>query len=173
MNRRKTRQKVAAETPDSVEVDGVRWPVLSSEAMAALCGFTSVYLRELERAGAFKKLGRDRYSPPAVFAGVCEYFRRHDKSSLTDARAALIAARAREIELRNGLREGHLVEMDDVEVMLSEWIRTFRVRLHGLPAAVTRDLALRGKIESEVNSAIEQIRTDLIAWKFTRKKETR
>ena len=151
-------KKAAAETPDFVEIGGIRWPVLSAEAMAAVCGFSSDFLRQLERAGRFKKLGRDRYSSREVLTGYIAHLKDEERRSTKSAEARrVLEARAREIEIRNAMREGRLIEADDLAEHVAMIVGAFRSELAGVPAAATRDLALRAAIERPIEDAITRM----------------
>ena len=67
-------------------------------------------------------------------------------------------ARAKEIELRIAREQNKLVEMDEVEAFLRDAVGSFRSELFGVPAACTRDLALRGVINQHLENAIDRIR---------------
>lgn len=152
-------KKEAAEAPEFIEIGGIRWPVLSAEAMAAVCGFSTDYLRQLERAGRFRKIGRDRYAPAAVFAGYIAHLKDEERRSTKSAEAKrVLEARAREIEIRNAMREGRLIEADDMAEHVAMVIGAFRSELAGVPAAATRDLALRAAIEAPLEDAITRLR---------------
>ena len=59
--------------------------------------------------GAFKKLGRDRYRPGEVLAGYIAHLKDEERRSTKTAEARrVLEARAREIEIRNAMREGRL-----------------------------------------------------------------
>lgn len=151
----------------SVEHFGKSWPVLSASEAATMCNFSSDMLRQLERAGRFKKLARDAYDPIAVLRGLLEHYRddtrRHSKSA--EARAVQ-AARAEEIQLRIAREQGRLVYLDSAEAVIGEVVGTFRSRLAGVPAASTRDLATRDAIEREVEAAVVDCQAH-----FSRKKQ--
>ncbi|MGB5102038.1 MAG: hypothetical protein WBO04_01800 [Steroidobacteraceae bacterium] len=158
MARRKLAEDLA-KAPDFVDVGGVRWPVLSAEAMAALCGFGQEMLRKLERAGVFSKLARDRYSPPDVIAGVLAHMRDEERRSTKSAEARrVLEARAREIEVRTAVRTGNLIDMDTLCEHFAMIIGTFRSELGGVPAAATRDLSMRARIEAPLEDAITRAR---------------
>jgi phage terminase Nu1 subunit (DNA packaging protein) len=72
-------------------------------------------------------------------------------------------ARAQEIELRVAREQHKLIEMEEVGAFLRESIGAFRSELSGLPAACTRDLALRAVIDTQVNNAVDRLRENFIS----------
>ncbi len=80
---------------------------------------------------------------------------RHSKPSAADSH--LREARAREIEVRTAERLGKLVAVEEFDAMIDELCGVFRTELSGLPARVTRDVALRRTIEREINGMLGRI----------------
>lgn len=80
--------------------------------------------------------------------------RRHTKSA---AQSRVADARAREIEIRTAERERELIPLTDALAHTNEVIGGMVARLEGLPAAFTRDLGERRKLET----LIDAIRTDV------------
>lgn len=78
-----------------------------------------------------------------------------------DSGAKLREARAREIELRIAREAGDLVLIEDVESVIQEATTIFVSELNALPAACTRDPALRKVIEEKVGDAIDRCRERL------------
>jgi hypothetical protein len=70
--------------------------------------------------------------------------RRYNRS---DAEAALQRAKALEIELRVAERAHQLIEFDEASAALDEIVGGIVSELSGLPAAATRDLAMRRHLE--------------------------
>jgi phage terminase Nu1 subunit (DNA packaging protein) len=78
------------------------------------------------------------------------------RSKDSDAKTRAQEARTRSLELRARREEGEVVEMTEVEVVFSDIISTLSAELGGVPAACSRDLALRETIEENQNAAIER-----------------
>jgi len=135
------------------------WPTLPSAEMAAICGFSQEMLRRIERAGAFKKISKDRYNPPDVFRGVLNYMRDDARRSSKSAEAAEVQkARAEEIRLRIAREQGSLVELASAEAVFANILGALRSELAGVAAASTRDLTLRETIDRNINDAIARAR---------------
>ena len=146
----------------------LRIPKVRAQVMADLCGFTAHRLRQLEREGWFEKAGRDTYDPVVVLQGYIRFLQDDSRrSSKTAEQSRVQSARAREIELRNAREEGRLFDADDVETVFADILGTFRSELSGVPAASTRDLALRANIEKHLNAAVDRCRD-----RFTKASET-
>ncbi len=76
------------------------------------------------------------------------------RSSKSAAASAVQQARAEEINLRVAKERSKLIETDEVEDAISDILGQLRAGFDGLPASVTRDAALRDKIEQKVNSIV-------------------
>ncbi|MEJ2117886.1 MAG: hypothetical protein P8Y36_08300 [Alphaproteobacteria bacterium] len=76
---------------------------------------------------------------------------RHEKDRPTATDDELRAERARKLRLENDRTEGILIETDAAMNVIDEICATYRIGLGALPARVTRDLALRRKIEDEID----------------------
>lgn len=78
-----------------------------------------------------------------------------------DSGAQLREARSREIDLRIAREVGELIAIEDVEAVVEDAVSAFCAELAGLPAACTRDLALRTVIEDQLGNAINRCRKRL------------
>lgn len=132
---------------------------INSETAAKLIMCTREWLRRLVKDGWIKKLGKDRFRIVDVVQGYINYLKDENRrTSKSAAQSRVQDARAKEIELRVGREQNQLIEIDDVEAFLSDTIGSFRSELSGLPAACTRDLALRETIEKQLNGTIDRCR---------------
>jgi phage terminase Nu1 subunit (DNA packaging protein) len=87
------------------------------------------------------------------------YLRSEDRRGAKSATASRVQeARAKEIELRTAREEGRLVPLDDVNAAIADILGTYRSELNGVPAASSRDLAVRGEIEKQLYDAIDRCR---------------
>ena len=88
--------------------------------------------------------------------GYIRYLReRRSRTSTADSH--LREARAREIEVRTAERLGKLVAIEEFDAMIEIICGAFRTECSGLPARVTRDIALRRTIEREINGMLHRI----------------
>ena len=109
--------------------------------------------------GFLKRAGRGQYKPQDVAQAALKFRESEDRrSSQTEERRRIEAAKARAIELRVAQEEGSLIEMEQVEAAVSEIFGTYRFELSGVPAASTRDLVIRASIDKHLTAAIERCR---------------
>lgn len=121
---------------------------------AALLMLSAERLRQLARDGYFPKATRAGYPLAAVVQGYIRFLKDEERrTSKVQADSGLKAARQREVELRIAVREGQLVELDEIKAVFIEIGATLRAELNGLPSAVTRDVKLREDIEKYLNGA--------------------
>lgn len=121
---------------------------------ASLVMLTPERLRQLAAAGYIPRAVKGRYPLVDVVQGYIRFLKDEERrTSKVQAESGLKAARQREVELRIAREEARLVEMEDVEATVSSIFATLRAELSGVPAAVTRDHALRDAIEKAHNAA--------------------
>ena len=112
----------------------------------------------LVRAGFLKKVGTGRYRVADVAQAALKFRESEDRqSSQTTETRRVQTARAKEIELRTARAQGKLIDVDDLEAWMAEVLGMFRSQLWGLPAASTRDLALRAEIQRHLDDALDGI----------------
>ncbi len=78
-------------------------------------------------------------------------FLRDRRSNRSEAEGALQRAKALEIEVRVAERAHQLIEMDEAYAALDEIVGGIVSELSSLPAAATRDLAMRRHLEGLIN----------------------
>lgn len=135
---------------------------------AKLIGKSETHVLALVKSGHIPRAAKGQYLATAVAQGALKFREDEDRrSSKTAEQTRIQAGRAREIELRNAREEGKLFDADDVETVFADILGTFRSELSGVPAASTRDLALRANIEKHLNAAVDRCRDS-----FTKASET-
>jgi phage terminase Nu1 subunit (DNA packaging protein) len=82
---------------------------------------------------------------------------RDRRSERDAAQAALQRAKAREIELRNAEREHKLIEFEEACAALDDIVGGIVSELCGLPAAATRDLVMRRRLEQLVRDIRQRV----------------
>ena len=131
-------------------------------ALLLLC--TEQWIYDLGKRGAIPRPVDGMLPLVETIQGCVRWIKDEQRRSSKSASASRVQeARAREIEIRNHQLENRLVEIADVEAVNSEILGTFRNELAGVPAAATRDLALRRKIEASLNAALDRCRRSLEA----------
>ncbi|CUA90900.1 hypothetical protein Ga0061061_11641 [Chelatococcus sambhunathii] len=131
---------------------------LTAGDMARVLALTTERLRQLSREGAIPKSIRGAYPAEETIRGYVAWLRDEDRRSTKSAgESAVRRARARQIELRTARDQRELVPWQEATAYTQEIVGMLIARMQGLPAQVTRDPALRSKIED----AIDAIRTDV------------
>ena len=127
---------------------------LTATQIAALLSLSIERVRQLVNSGYVPRVGKAKYPVVGAVQGYIRFLKDEDKrTSKSAADDSLKAVRQREVELRIAKEEGRLVDMDDVEAVISNILATLRAELAGLPASVTRDVKLREEIEKGLNGA--------------------
>ncbi|MGN6284507.1 MAG: hypothetical protein ACTHM2_05085 [Afipia sp.] len=138
----------------------IKGPRLVSQAwLAKHLDVTPARISQLVKDGEFVPGVDGKLDPDACRVRYIRWLRDETRrSSQSEQRKRLEAAKARGEELRVAREENRLVEMDEVEAVFADILGTFRSELSGLPAASTRDLAIRSEIEKHLNGAIDRCR---------------
>jgi len=135
------------------------WPDINVGTAAELLGITTTRLRQLVEDGAFEPARKGWYNIKPLVQGYVRWLkaaeRRTSKSAtaskLNDARAELVAI---QVEERSGdLAKAALAEaLSLVDMMVGE----LKADLLAVPARVTLDLAVRQKIEAEIEQVLRE-----------------
>lgn len=126
---------------------------------AALLMVTERWIRDLQKKGYVPKADRGMVSLVGAVQGYIKWLKDEERRTSKSAAASRVQdARAREIEIRIAKEEGRLVELEEAESVFAEIIGAYRSELSGIPAALTRDLDFRAKIEKLHNDAIDRCR---------------
>ena len=127
---------------------------LSGPDLAAECDITRQRVGQLESEGVFKRnaVGRfDRRTNVVAYIRRIRDETRHTGQSPEAKRLA--EAKARAFELRNGQAEGKLIEACDCHDVVTEIFGAWAAELIGVPAAASRDPAVRADIERALEFA--------------------
>lgn len=156
-------EAMAAPAPDAP-----RGALMTAEMAGRLLMKSGERIRQLVREGWIPKHGTGANTRYALVDVVQGYIRFRDdvekRATKTAAATRISDARAREIELRTAIREGHLIDLDEAIEAVEELMGLLRSELSGLPARCTRDLQVRRTIETARNDILERI-ADLAAEK--------
>ncbi len=137
---------------------GGRGQLLTSNLAGRLLMVSAERVRQLAKEGWIEKQGKDQFYLVDVVQGYIRFRNDSDRRAQKSAADSRVRdARAREIELRNALREGRLIETEEALSIVEEMVGIFRAETAGLPARVTRDLQFRRTIETAVNDILERI----------------
>jgi hypothetical protein len=132
-------------------------------ASANECGthldLSRVRIVQLVNEGALPRLKDGSFDLDACRIAYIRYLRSEDRRGAKSATASRVQeARANEIELRTAREEGRLVPLEGVQAAFADILGTYRYELTGVPAASSRDLAVRSEIEKHLNDAIDRCR---------------
>jgi hypothetical protein len=144
---------VAGSRPAGLDLDpGL---VVTGRSLAALLGVTARHVSgKLLADGAVRQDGGGGYHLFPSVAGYVKFIKDDNKNrSKTETHARLQDVRRRSLELKIARDDHRLVELDEVVEVMRADEATFRAELDGLAASVTRDLALRKKIQDALSRA--------------------
>ncbi|KAF0120865.1 MAG: Uncharacterized protein FD152_4012 [Xanthobacteraceae bacterium] len=131
---------------------------VSVAEFARLVGLTPRRCRQLVVSGVAVASGRGRVKLAETIRSMLHDARSHSAApDLMAARADLVRAKARQVELSNARADGALMDRDEVEDLFAELSGLFVSGLSGLPAAATSDPPTRRKIEAHCDAIRRQI----------------
>ena len=132
-------------------------PGVPASALAKHLGLSVGRIHKLAAEGVIPRLTAGGFDQDVCRLKYIKYLSSEGRRSKdSDAKTRAQEARTRTLELRAKREEGELVEMAEAEVVFADVISTLSAELGGVPAACTRDLALRATIEGNQNAAIER-----------------
>jgi hypothetical protein len=132
--------------------------MLTAEMASRLLMISAERIRQLVRAGYIPKAGKDKYPLVGTVQGYIRFLKDEERrTSKVQAESGLKAARQKEIEMRMAERARELIATEDAIAALDMLAAAVRAEFIGLPAQITRDLALRRKIEDKINGALGRV----------------
>ena len=115
------------------------------------------WVQKLAQDGYIQKTGRDRYLTVSVVQGYIRFLKEERKSESRSASENRVRdARAREIEIRTARADRELVELDEVSAVFDEVVGAVKREIEGVSATVTRDMALRRKIDEAIDEVFSR-----------------
>ena len=138
--------------------DAPQREVLLTTAQAGnLLELTPARIGQLIKSGFIEKRGRDQVPLVSAVRGYIRFLKDEERKSSSTASATRIQdARCREIELRIAERESRLVDIVEHQDLFAETFGIVKAGLAGVPARVTRDAAIRQKIEMEIDDVLRR-----------------
>lgn len=128
---------------------------VSGEELAQLLNVDIRTVRNLAMTGRITRLDRNRYELVESVRGLIAAAKKSSKNSaLEREQAAILAGKRKLMELRLAEEDGRLIELAESLDLLSEVVGTLRASLEGVPAKITRDIALRSAIKNEIDAAL-------------------
>lgn len=137
-------------------------PTITVESAAKLLLKTPRHVQRLTKEGWIKKADDGRYTVISVVQGYIKWRddaeRRRTQSA---SRAAVDDVKTKLLQLRLDSESKKLIPMEEAFAALDFIAGTLKSEFLGFPAAITRDLALRNKLEEGINAifarAVERI----------------
>jgi hypothetical protein len=129
---------------------------LSAAALGKHLDLSKQRVAQLAAEGVLTKLGDGSYEVDACRLAYIRWLRADDRRSSRILAASKVQdARAEEIALRvEGRKQSHVIEAQQAAVaVIDEFAGQLRADLMAIPARVTADLALRQKIEGQIDEA--------------------
>lgn len=127
--------------------------------MATLLGITTERIRQLQHTGDMPRCPqRGMISLVGGVQGYVAFLKKGaaSETNKSNAEQRVRDARAREIEVRTAERENRLIDTAEAIGTMDEVLGAFLSELAGLPARVSRDRAVRDKVETEINGIRER-----------------
>lgn len=135
---------------------------VSVQVLGDVVGVSARRINQLVKEKWVPKSARNTISLKGGVQGYIAFLEdRHENARPTATDDELRAERARKLRLENDCTEGKLVEMDEALNAIDVGFGAVRVGMAAVPARVTRDLALRQKIEDEINRALTAVAEEL------------
>lgn len=135
---------------------------VTSQALGKLLDLTPQRINQLAAEGWIRKSGRNAITLKDGIKGYLAFLEdRQQKATASTTDDELRAERARKLRLENDHREGQLIEMEEAMLSIDIGFGAVRVGLAAVPARVTRDLALRQKIDDEINRVLAAAAAEL------------
>lgn len=126
--------------------------------VASVFGRTKQWVLDLVKNGHLERVGRGRYRLGDVGVAVVRHYEASREASSSVAAASRVTdARTREIEQRIAIRERQLIPTDDAIAEYDILVAVCRKEIDGLPAAFTRDVADRRRLEKLCDGAKTRI----------------
>ena len=135
---------------------------VSGQALGDIVGVSARRVNQLVKEKWIPKSARNTVSLKEGVQGYIAFLEdRHEKDRPTATDEELRAERARKLRLENDRTEGKIMETDAAFDAIDKICATIRIGLAALPARVTRELALRRKIEDEVDRILTAVSAKL------------
>lgn len=132
--------------------------IVGPTEVASVFGRTKQWVLDLVKNGHLERVGRGRYRLGDVGAAVVKHYEASREAGNASAAASRVTdARTREIEQRIAMRERQLIPLDDAITEYDILVAVCRKEFDGLPAAFTRDMADRRRLEQLCDGAKTRI----------------
>ena len=149
-----------ASRPTSTETTGAPdWGApISMRDAADLLGVTVERVGQLVRSGHIERIGRGKTTTRSAVQGYTAFLKESsDRATRTSAQERVAAARAAEIEQRTAVRNRELIPIEESLQAMQILVGIVVSEAETVPARVTRDMALRRKIEDAIRDMRSRI----------------
>ena len=149
-----------ASRPTSTETTGAPdWGApISMRDAADLLGVTVERVGQLVRSGHIERIGRGKTTTRSAVQGYAAFLKESsDRATRTSAQERVAAARAAEIEQRTAVRNRELIPIEESLQAMQILVGIVVSEAETVPARVTRDMALRRKIEDAIRDMRSRI----------------
>lgn len=115
-------------------------------------------IQQLTAEGYIERAAQGRYPTVSVVQGYIRFLKQTIANSQQNVSHNRVQdARAKEIELRNAKASHELIEYAESEAVLDEIVGMLRAELTGFAAQMTRDMAMRKKIEAGIDGIFTRV----------------
>lgn len=132
---------------------------ISISAFAALIGVSPRRIQQRIAEGVIKAAGRGEVELGAsIRALLADAREAREAAPLTEARAKVAQARARQLDLQNMREDRRVIDVEEARALFQELAGLFVSGLSSLPARIGgKDIGLRRRIERECDGVRQQI----------------
>jgi hypothetical protein len=132
--------------------------LISTEQAARLLMISGERVRQLAKAGYIPKAAKGRVSLVGAVQGYIRFLKEEERrTSKAQSQSRVHDARALELEIKVAERRRDLIPVDDARDDLAEFLAITTAEIRGLPARVTRERALRVRLEDEINASLARM----------------
>lgn len=133
---------------------------LTAEQIAKLCDRHVGWVYELRKRGHLPK-GHQKTNVVHVVRGVMSYYEElQQKSARKEAAMSATRARTEEINFRLAQRRKELIHAEDARATFIDLVSMVVAEMASIPAAFTRDLDERQRLEEIINGARERLSSE-------------
>lgn len=115
-------------------------------------------VQQLAADGYIERAMHGRYRTVSVVQGYIRFLKQGAANTQANvAENRVRSARAREIELRNARADHQLIEFAEAEAFVDEFAGMLKTEFDGFGAQMTRDMAMRRKIEAGIDGIFKRV----------------
>jgi phage terminase Nu1 subunit (DNA packaging protein) len=132
--------------------------MVSAAKLADIFGCSVVYVGKLTKDGVIARASKGQYPKDECCKKYIAHLKSDERRSTKSAgENRLRDAKAAEVDMRLAERRRELIPMSDADAAISNLCGLFRMEMDGAPAAMTRDMDWRRKIEAKHDEILVRI----------------